>query len=57
MGETRSQMGANNEILVCLVRDIWQFKLFAGKEVTVVPAGKEVTDGEEEGYCACAETE
>ena len=38
MGETRSQMGANNEILVCLVREIWQFKLFAGKEVTAVPA-------------------
>ena len=38
MGETRSQLGANNEILVCLVREIWQFKLFAGKEVTAVPA-------------------
>ena len=35
---TRSQMGAYNGILVCLVREIWQFKLFAGKEVTAVPA-------------------
>ena len=61
MGETRSQLSANNGILVCLVRDIWQFKLFAGKEVTAVPATRgepeEVTDGEEEGYCACVETE
>ena len=38
MGETRSQFGANYGILVCLVREIWQFKLFAGKEVTPVPA-------------------
>ena len=38
MGEARSQLGANNGILVCLVREIWQFKLFAGKEVTAVPA-------------------
>ena len=38
MGETRSQLAANDEILVCLVREIWQFKLFAGKEVTIVPA-------------------
>ena len=38
MGETRSQLDANNGILVCLVREIWQFKLFAGKEVTAVPA-------------------
>ena len=38
MGETRSQLGANNGNLVCLVREIWQFKLFAGKEVTAVPA-------------------
>ena len=45
MGETRSQLSANNGILVCLVREIWQFKLFAGKEVTAVPA----TRGEE-GY-------
>ena len=60
MGVTRSQLGANNGILVCLVREIWQFKLFAGKEVTAVPddpRGKEVTDGEEKGYCACVETE
>ena len=38
MDETRSQLGANNGILVCLVLEIWQFKLFAGKEVTAVPA-------------------
>ena len=38
MGETRSQLSANNGILVCLVQEIWQFKLFAGKEVTAVPA-------------------
>ena len=59
MGETRSQLNASNGILVCLVREIWLFKLFAGKKVTAVPAtrGKEVTDGEEEGYCACVETE
>ena len=59
MGETRSQLGANNGILVCLVREIWQFKLFAGKEVTAVPVtrGEEVTHGEDEGYCACVETE
>ena len=31
MGETRSQLGANNGILVCLGREIWQFKLFRGK--------------------------
>ena len=34
IGEIRSQLGANDGILVCLVREIWQFKLFAGKEVT-----------------------
>ena len=38
MGETISQLGANNGILVCLVREIWQFKLFAGKGVTAPPA-------------------
>ena len=38
MGKTRSQLGANNWMLVCLVREIWQFKLFAEKEVTAVPA-------------------
>ena len=38
MGETRSQLGANNGILTCLGREIWQFKLFARKEVTAVPA-------------------
>ena len=38
MDETRSQLNANNGILVCLVLEIWQFKLFAGKEVTAVPA-------------------
>ena len=37
IGETRSQLGANNGNLVCLVREIWQIKLFAGKEVTAVP--------------------
>ena len=38
MGATRSQLGANNGNLVCLVREIWQFKLIARKEVTAVPA-------------------
>ena len=38
MGETRSQLSANYGILACLLRDIWQSKLFAGKEVTAVPA-------------------
>ena len=38
MGETRSRLGANNGNLVCLVREIWQFKLIARKEVTAVPA-------------------
>ena len=38
MGETRSQLGANKGILVCLIREIWQFKLFTRKEVTAVPA-------------------
>ena len=31
---TRSQLRANTGILVCLVREIWQFKVFTGKEVT-----------------------
>ena len=31
---TRSQLRANNRILMCLVREIWQFKVFTGKEVT-----------------------
>ena len=34
MGVTRSQMTANTGIPVCLDREIWQFKVFAGKEVT-----------------------
>ena len=38
MGETRCQLRANNGTLVCPVREIWQFKLFAGKEVNAVPA-------------------
>ena len=46
MNETRSQLSANNGILVCLIRQIWQFKIFAGKEVTSLPA----TRGEG-GYC------
>ena len=37
-GETAYRLSANNGILVCLVRGIWQFKVFAGKEVTAVPA-------------------
>ena len=36
LDETRSQLSANKGILVCLVREIWQFKVFAGKEVTAV---------------------
>ena len=31
---TRSQLSANTGILICLVREIWQFKVFTGKEVT-----------------------
>ena len=31
---TRSQLSTNTGILVCLVREIWQFKVFTGKEVT-----------------------
>ena len=59
MDETRSQLSANNGMLVCLVPEIWKFKIFAGKEVTAIPAtrGEEVFDGEEEGYCACVESE
>ena len=38
MNVTRSQLRANDMILVCLVREIWQFKVFAGKEVTALPA-------------------
>ena len=34
MDVTRSQLTANTGILVCLVREIWQFKVFTGKEVT-----------------------
>ena len=38
MNETRSQLSANTGILVRLVREIKQFKVFAGKEVTALPA-------------------
>ena len=34
MDMTRSQLSANTGIPVCLVREIWQFKVFTGKEVT-----------------------
>ena len=34
MDVTRSQFSANTEIPVCLVREIWQFKVLTGKEVT-----------------------
>ena len=34
MDVTRSQLSANTGIPVCLVREIWQFKVFMGKEVT-----------------------
>ena len=34
MDVTRSQFSANTGILVCLVREIWQFTVFAGKEAT-----------------------
>ena len=49
---TRSQLTANTGIPVCLVREIWQFKVFTGKEVTPLHeegnslkfrAGKKVT--------------
>ena len=38
MDETRSQLSANNGIIVCLVWEIWQFKVFAEKVVTGLPA-------------------
>ena len=34
MDVTRSQFSANTGIPVCLVREIWQFKVLTGKEVT-----------------------
>ena len=34
MDVTRSQLTANTGIPVCLVREIWQLKVFTGKEVT-----------------------
>ena len=34
MDVTRSQLNANTGILVCLVREICQFKFFTGKKVT-----------------------
>ena len=34
MNVIRSQLSANTEIPVCLVQEIWQFKVFTGKEVT-----------------------
>ena len=34
MNVTRSQLSANTGIPVCLVREIWPFKIFTGKEVT-----------------------
>ena len=34
MDVTRSQLSANTGILVCLFREIWQFKIFTGKDVT-----------------------
>ena len=36
IGETRSQLNANNGI-----REIWQFKVFSGKEVTALPVTRE----------------
>ena len=36
--ETRSRLSANNGILVRLVREIWQFKVSAGKGVTALNA-------------------
>ena len=53
MDVTRSQLSTNTGILVCLVREIWQFKVFTGKEVTPLHeegnswqfrAGKRVTN-------------
>ena len=52
MDVTRSHMSANNGILMCLVREIWQLKVFTGKEITPLyeegnswqfRAGKKVT--------------
>ena len=34
MDVTKSQLSAHTGIPVCLVREIWQFRVFAGKEVT-----------------------
>ena len=34
MDVTRSHLSANTGIPVCLVREIWQFKVLTGKEVT-----------------------
>ena len=34
MDVTRSQLSANTGIPGCLVREIWQFKIFTGKKVT-----------------------
>ena len=57
MDETISHLSANNGILVCLVREKWQFNFFAGKAALTATRVEEVTDGGEEGYCACVETE
>ena len=52
MDVTRSNLTANTGIPMCLVREIWQFKVFTGKEVTPLHeegnslkfrAGKKVT--------------
>ena len=57
MDETRSQLSAHNGVLVLLVREIWQFKLFAGKGVTAVPAtrreGGYWRRGRRLQYCGC----
>ena len=34
MDVTTSLFSANTGILMCLIREIWQFKVFTGKEVT-----------------------
>ena len=34
MDVTRSQLSVNTGILMSLVQEIWQFKVFTGKEVT-----------------------
>ena len=60
MDVTRSQLSANAGIPVCRVREIWQFKVFTGKEVTPLHeegnslqfrVGKKATGRKEKSQC------